>query len=78
MVGGSKIRSGRSLCKLPFTTYHLTNPPTVLHGDFRLSTENIEKFMGNMGFSKQKIWENYGSFMGFTVKSMAEIAVNLR
>ena len=43
----------------------------------RQSTENIEKFMGNMGFSKQKSWENYGSFMGFTVKNMGEIVVNL-
>ena len=43
----------------------------------RLSTENIKKFMGDMRFSKQKIWENYRSFMGFTVKNMGEIVVNL-
>lgn len=30
-----------------------------------------------MGFSKEKIWDNYGSVMGFTVRNMAEIAVNL-
>ena len=29
--------------------------------------------MGNMAFSKQKRWENYGSFMGFTVKNMEKL-----
>ena len=33
--------------------------------------------MGNMGFSKQNIWVNYGSLMGFTVENMGEIVVNL-
>ena len=33
--------------------------------------------MGNMRFSKQKIWENYGSFMRFTVQNIGEIVVNL-
>ena len=52
-------------------------PPTKKNNQYRLSTENIEKVMGNMGFSKQKKWENYGSFMGFTVKNMEEAVVNL-
>ena len=30
-----------------------------------------------MTISKQNIWENYGSFMEFTVKLMGEIVVNL-
>ena len=42
---------------------------------YRLSTENNEEFMGNMGFSKKKIWKNYGNFMVFTVKNIGEIVV---
>ena len=38
----------------------LFTPDSNSNIEHRLSTENIEKFMGNMGFSKQKIWRIMG------------------